>query len=82
MPIGRARTSTYLNGTVYACETSPSCLAARALSERTYTMIGQGLIDQALSQRAEERRRLFEEAVGITLYQSKRDLASQTWRRR
>ena len=38
--------------------------------------IGQGLVDQALSQRPEERRRLFEEAAGITVHQAKRDQAS------
>ena len=51
-------------------------LGSSGLSERTYTVIGQGLIDQALSQRPEERRRLFEEAAGITVYQSKRDQAA------
>jgi chromosome segregation ATPase len=36
-------------------------LATSGLAERTYTIIGQGLVDQALSLRAEERRALFEE---------------------
>ena len=52
-------------------------LGSSGLSERTYTVIGQGLIDQALSLRPEERRRLFEEAAGITVHQAKRDQASQ-----
>ncbi len=43
------------------------------VDKRTYTVIGQGLVDQALSLRPEERRTLFEEAAGISLYQSKRD---------
>ncbi|MFW6069157.1 MAG: chromosome segregation protein SMC, partial [Chloroflexota bacterium] len=38
----------------------------------TYTIIGQGLIDQALSLRAEERRALFEEAAGVSHYQARR----------
>ncbi len=42
------------------------------LARLTYAVIGQGLIDQALSLRAEERRALFEEAAGIGLYQNKR----------
>ncbi len=42
------------------------------LARLTYAVIGQGLIDQALSLRAEERRALFEEAAGIGLYQSKK----------
>ncbi len=42
------------------------------LARLTYAVIGQGLIDQALSLRAEERRSLFEEAAGIGLYQNKK----------
>ncbi len=42
------------------------------LARLTYAVIGQGLIDQALSLRAEERRALFEEAAGIGLYQNKK----------
>lgn len=42
------------------------------LARHTYAVIGQGLVDQALSLRAEERRALFEEAAGIGLYQSKK----------
>ncbi|MBK8434467.1 MAG: AAA family ATPase [Chloroflexi bacterium] len=37
-------------------------LAKAGLAEQTYTIIGQGLIDQALSLKADERRALFEEA--------------------
>ncbi|MDX1437047.1 MAG: chromosome segregation protein SMC [Anaerolineales bacterium] len=50
-------------------------LAKSGLAERTYTIIGQGLIDAALSLRADERRRLFEEAAGIGLYRSRREEA-------
>jgi chromosome segregation protein len=42
------------------------------LARLTYAVIGQGLIDQALALRAEERRALFEEAAGIGLYQNKK----------
>lgn len=45
------------------------------LARLTYAVIGQGLVDQALSLRAEERRLLFEEAAGIGLYQNKKALA-------
>lgn len=45
------------------------------LARLTYAVIGQGLVDQALSLRAEERRSLFEEAAGIGLYQTKKGLA-------
>ncbi len=50
-------------------------LAKSGLAERTYTIIGQGLVDAALSLRADERRRLFEEAAGIGLYRSRREEA-------
>ncbi len=50
-------------------------LAAAGLSERTYTIIGQGLVDASLALRADERRRLFEEAAGIGLYRSRREEA-------
>jgi chromosome segregation protein len=48
-------------------------LAKCGLAERTYTIIGQGLVDAALALKAEERRRLFEEAAGIGLFRSRRE---------
>ncbi len=50
-------------------------LAPSGLGKRTYAVIGQGLIDQVLSLKPEERRTLFEEAAGITGYQAKRATA-------
>jgi chromosome segregation protein len=50
-------------------------LAPSGLGKRTYAVIGQGLIDQVLSLKPEERRALFEEAAGITGYQTKRATA-------
>ncbi len=52
-------------------------LGNSGLSERTYTVIGQGLVDSALSLRADERRSLFEEAAGIGLYRSRREEAQR-----
>jgi chromosome segregation protein len=48
-------------------------LAKVGLSERTYTIVGQGSVDTALSLKAEERRALFEEAAGIGIYRGKRE---------
>ncbi len=48
-------------------------LAQSGLSERTYTILGQGLVDAALALKADERRRLFEEAAGIGLYRARRE---------
>ena len=52
-------------------------LAQSGLAERTYTIIGQGVVDAALSLKAEERRRLFEEAAGIGLYRARREEAQR-----
>lgn len=50
-------------------------LAQSALAERTYTVIGQGLIDTTLTLSSDERRRLFEEAAGIGLYRTRKEQA-------
>jgi chromosome segregation protein len=67
----------FLNGNRVRLRDITELLGNSGLSERTYSIIGQGLIDQALSLRPEERRRLFEEAAGITVHQARRDQAGQ-----
>lgn len=64
-----------LNGQRVRLKDISELLAQSGLAERTYTVIGQGLVDAALSLKAEERRRLFEEAAGIGLHRSRRDEA-------
>jgi len=66
-----------LNNTRVRLKEINEILANSGLSERTYTIIGQGLVDVALSLKPEERRRFFEEAAGIELYRSRRDEAIQ-----
>jgi len=66
-----------LNGNRVRLRDINELLAASGLSRRTYTVIGQGLVDAALSLRAEERRVLFEEAAGITMHRAKRADALQ-----
>ncbi len=61
-----------LNGQKVRLRDIAELLATSGLSERTYTIIGQGLIDRALSLRADERRALFEEAAGINHYKTRR----------
>lgn len=61
-----------LNGQKVRLRDVTDLLATSGLAERNYTIIGQGLIDRALSLRAEERRALFEEAAGINHYKSRR----------
>lgn len=48
-------------------------LAQARIGHDSYTVVGQGLIDAALSLRAEERRGLFEDAAGIRPFQVQRD---------
>jgi chromosome segregation protein len=65
----------FLNGQRVRLREVAELLANVGLAERTYTIIGQGLVDAALSLKAEERRRLFEEAAGISLSRSRREEA-------
>ncbi|MCS7059667.1 MAG: chromosome segregation protein SMC [Anaerolineae bacterium] len=62
-----------LNGNRVRLRDITDLLGHTGLAERTYTVIGQGLVDSALSQRPEERRALFEEAAGIATYRNRRD---------
>lgn len=62
-----------INGQKVRLREVSELLARAGLAQRTYTIIGQGLVDAALSLKAEERRRLFEEAAGIGLYRSRRE---------
>lgn len=72
----RDGTNEYLiNGQRVRLKDVSELLAESGLAERTYTIIGQGLVDAALSLKAEERRKLFEEAAGIGLYRSRREEA-------
>jgi chromosome segregation protein len=64
-----------LNGQRVRLKDVSEILAKSGLAERTYTIIGQGLVDAALSLKAEERRRLFEEAAGIGLHRTRREEA-------
>ncbi len=62
-----------LNGQRVRLKEISELLAQSGLAERTYTIIGQGLVDTALSLKPEERRRFFEEAAGIELYRARRE---------
>jgi chromosome segregation protein len=52
-------------------------LSRARIGHDSYTVIGQGLVDQALSLRADERRALFEDAAGIRQFQAQRADAEQ-----
>jgi len=62
-----------MNGSQVLLRDIEELLAESSLSERTYTVIGQGVVDAALALRPHERRALFEEAAGITLYRDRRE---------
>lgn len=64
-----------LNGQRVRLKDVSEVLAKSGLAERTYTIIGQGLVDAALALKAEERRSLFEEAAGIGLHRARREEA-------
>jgi chromosome segregation protein len=64
-----------LNGQRVRLKDISELLSQSGLAERTYTIIGQGLVDAALSLKADERRRLFEEAAGIGLHRSRKEEA-------
>lgn len=62
----------FINGSRVRLRDVMELLGRGGLARRSYTVIGQGLIDAALALRPEERRILFEEAAGITIHQMKR----------
>lgn len=62
-----------INGQKVRLRDVTDLLGHSGLAERTYTIIGQGLVDAALSLKAEERRKLFEEAAGIGVYRTRRE---------
>ncbi len=65
-----------LNGSRVRLRDLMELLAESGLAQRTYAVIGQGLVDAALSLRPEERRALFEEAAGIAVYRARREEAA------
>ncbi len=62
----------FLNGQRVRLRDVVELLERWGLARNTYAVVGQGMIDQALSLRPEERRALFEEAAGIGTYETKR----------
>lgn len=65
-----------LNGNRVRLRDLIDLLAESGLAQRTYTVIGQGLVDAALSLQPQERRALFEEAAGIAVYRVRREEAA------
>ncbi len=69
--IDRARTTTC--STASGCGSATSDLLDSAnLAENAFLFIGQGMVDQALALRPEERRPLFEEVAGVRRHERRR----------
>lgn len=62
-----------LNGQRVRLRDIQDLLGSAGLAERTYTIIGQGLVDSVLSLKPEDRSKLFEEAAGILVHRSRRE---------
>lgn len=69
------RSELFLNGRRVRLREVKELLAQGGLAEGGYTFIGQGMVDQVLQLRPEERRRLLEEAAGIGLHRQRREEA-------
>jgi chromosome segregation protein len=70
----RDGTSDYiLNGSKIRLMDLRDLLDRGGLGRDAYLMIGQGLVDQVLSLRPQERLALFEQAAGITPYRTRRE---------
>ena len=63
-----------INGSSVRLKDVTDLLGGR-LGQSTYTVIGQGLVDSALTLRPEDRRSLIDEAAGIVPLQRRRDAA-------
>ncbi len=61
-----------LNGQKVRLRDVIDLLASSGLAQHNYTIISQGLVDQALSLRSDERRLLFEGAAGVSKYKLRR----------
>lgn len=61
-----------LNGNKVRLRDIQELLAHVGVGTNSYTVIGQGLVDAALSLRASERREIIEDAAGLGAYQGKR----------
>ena len=72
----RSSENEYLvNGARVRLKDISELLAESGLGQRAHAVIGQGLVDAALSLRPMERRALFEEAAGISFYRGRREEA-------
>ena len=75
--LGRDGESTYLlNGRACRLQDIQLFLAEHGIGQRSYSVIGQGMIDHILTASPEERKVFFDDATGVRSLQLKRH---QTW---
>ena len=63
----------YLNNNECRLKTIQELFMDTGIGKDGYSMIGQGRIDEILSNKSEERRNIFEEAAGIVKYRSRKE---------
>lgn len=66
-----------LNGSPVRLQDIQLLLAQANFGQKTYSVIGQGMIDSILMASSAERKEFFEEATGVKQYQLKREQAIQ-----
>lgn len=64
-----------LNGTTCRLRDIVDLMRDTGVGREGYSIIGQGRIDEILSQRSEDRRAVFEEAAGISRFRSRKEEA-------
>ncbi len=67
----------YLNKTGCRLKDINELFMDTGIGKEGYSIIGQGRIDEILSSRAEDRRRVFEEAAGIVKYKTRKEDAER-----
>jgi chromosome segregation protein len=67
----------YINGSECRLKDVQELFMDTGISKDGYSIIGQGKIDEILSNKSEERRAIFEEASGIVKYRTRKDEASR-----
>lgn len=67
----------YLNKTGCRLKDINELFMDTGIGKEGYSIIGQGRIDEILSSRAEDRRRVFEEAAGIVKYKARKEDAER-----
>src|SRR5690554_786960 len=71
----------YLNRTGCRLKDINELFMDTGIGKEGYSIIGQGRIDEILSSKAEDRRKIFEEAAGIVKYKTRKDEAERKLQR-